>query len=322
MIRTDEPFHKNQFLEEVTQDLRRSPKRLNSKYFYDKTGDALFQRIMACPDYYLTRCETEIFDAHAPAIAELLDVSGESFDLIELGAGDASKTIRLLNALTARKSRFNYVPIDISSSIIEFLKLKLGELFPDMNVQGLNGEYLDMLNKVHESSDRRKVLLFLGSTIGNMEPPRALQFCKELRARLDPGDRMLIGFDLKKHPARILAAYNDAAGLTKQFNLNLLVRINRELGGDFDLDQFDHYPVYHPETGAAESFLVSIKDQSVHIGESLFFFRKDEVIHMEISQKYDLPSIENMALEAGFQMIAAIKDSRNWFVDAIWECTG
>lgn len=319
MTRLLDPDQKNQFLNEVIHDLKQSPKRLNSKYFYDATGDALFQKIMACPDYYLTRCETEIFDAHATDIAEMLDAGSDPFDLIELGAGDASKTIKLLRALKDRKCTFSYIPIDISSSIIRFLKQKLGDLIPDLPVQGLNGEYLEMLNYAQRTSTRRKVVLFLGSTIGNMEPQRALHFCRELHSRLNPGDRILIGFDLKKHPARVLAAYNDAGGLTKEFNLNLLRRINRELEGDFDLDQFDHYPVYHPETGAAESFLVSLKDQSVHIAENLFFFRKNEVIHMEISQKYDLPSIENMALEAGFQMIAAIPDSRLWFVDAIWE---
>jgi dimethylhistidine N-methyltransferase len=309
-----------QFLAEVIQDLNQTPKRLNSKYFYDSTGDVLFQRIMGCGEYYLTRCEAEIFEKHGEEIATCLRNGNSDFDLIELGAGDASKTIHLLRALARAKSNFTYVPIDISSSIIQHLETNLTAEIPGLTVKGLNGEYLEMLKKAHRESSRRKVILFLGSNIGNLTPGAALNFCKEIRATLNEGDRLLIGFDLKKHPATILAAYNDASGYTRAFNLNLLHRINRELGGNFIPDQFDHYPTYDPVTGACKSYLVSTVKQEVRIGEQSFAFGKDEVIHMEISQKYSRSEIENMAQEAGFSVAASFTDSRDWFVDSIWSC--
>ena len=315
-----ETVPQQQFLDEVIRDLSREPKRLSSKYFYDAAGDALFQQIMACPEYYLTRCETEIFETHAPAIAALLDTQDGPFDLIELGAGDGSKTVKLLTAFQQQESDFTYIPIDISSSIIQFLKERLSELMPDLKVQGMNGEYLDMLNQIHDRSAHRKAVLFLGSTIGNMTPESALNLCREMRKRLDAGDRILMGFDLKKHPAMILAAYDDVQGFTREFNLNFLRRINRELGGNFAVEQFDHYPCYDPLSGACMSFLVSRIDQNVQIADRSFSFRKNEVIHMEISQKYSQEEIRKMAGEAGFRPVKDFVDSRNWFLDAIWEC--
>jgi dimethylhistidine N-methyltransferase len=315
-----ETAQQQQFLEEVLRDLSSEPKRLSSKYFYDAAGDALFQQIMACPEYYLTRCETEIFDTNASGIAALLDVHDGPFDLIELGAGDGSKTVKLLDAFQQLKSDFTYIPIDISSSIIQFLKENLAQQMPALKVQGMNGEYLDMLNQIHDRSTHRKVVLFLGSTIGNMTPNAALNLCREMRQRLDPGDRILIGFDLKKHPAMILAAYDDVQGFTREFNLNLLRRINRELDGNFAVEQFDHYPCYDPLSGACMSFLVSRVNQHVQIADSDFHFKMNEVIHMEISQKYSPDQVRKMAADAGFRPVADFMDARNWFLDAVWEC--
>jgi uncharacterized SAM-dependent methyltransferase len=158
----------------------------------------------------------------------------------------------------------------------------------------------------------------MGSNIGNMPVPEATQFCKTLREHLNPGDMVLIGFDLKKSPKIILAAYNDSEGITKRFNLNLLLRINRELEGNFDVSQFDHYATYDPETGACKSYLISLKDQIVTIGKETIRFVKDEYIYMEISQKFTIMQTDQMAANTGFRPIDRFFDIKKWFVDAVW----
>ena len=176
-----------------------------------------------------------------------------------------------------------------------------------------------MLEKAASISDKRKVVLFLGSNIGNMQVSEAMDFCRELRNHLSEGDMVLIGMDLKKNPATVLAAYNDKGGITKRFNLNLLERINRELNADFDLTKFDHYPTYDPETGACKSYLVSTEDQEVIINkkESVKFL-KDECIYMEISQKFSISQTDQMARHSGFRPVARFFDNKKWFVDAVW----
>ncbi|RYG34439.1 MAG: L-histidine N(alpha)-methyltransferase, partial [Chitinophagaceae bacterium] len=288
--------------------------------FYNQTGDKLFQEIMGSEEYYVTRCEAEIFQTHAREIATVLKNDLNEFDLIELGAGDASKTIHLLEKLHNMGCHFQYVPIDISASMIRYLEQMLPEMLPGMVIKGLTGEYLDMLYKAAKLSTRKKVVMFLGSNIGNMNSAEALIFLKKVRAALDIGDRMLIGFDLKKDPATILAAYNDASGFTREFNLNLLMRINRELGADFDIHQFEHFPTYDPISGSCRSFLVSKQQQKVHLADEVLDFKEGEIIDMELSQKYDLHEINSMAESCGFLTSGVFMDSREWFVDTIWEC--
>lgn len=311
---------KTLFLEEVLSGLRSIPKKLEAKYFYDQTGDMLFQKIMDCDEYYVTRCESEIFQTYARAIATSLNDDFEEFDLIELGAGDATKTIHLLKEFIRMDCNFSYFPVDISESIIQYLERELPAKVPGLVVKGLNGEYLEMLKMANKRSHRKKAILFLGSNIGNMNSLKALEFLKEVRATLNTGDKILIGFDLKKDPATILAAYNDLTGYTRAFNLNLLERINRELNGTFDISQFAHYPTYDPISGECKSFLVSGQDQRVFIANQPISFKKGEVIYMELSQKYDLQEIQNIANAAGFVPRSIFTDSRKWFVDSIWEC--
>ena len=289
----------SKFLRDVLKGLERKPKKLDSKYFYDAKGDKLFQHIMDCPEYYITRCEAEIFSILSEAIAAELAASFEAFDLIELGAGDASKTVYLLQELLKARADFKYFPVDISRSIIDYLQYELPNKVPGLDVEGLNGEYVEMLKEANRVSGRRKVVLFLGSNIGNMDAGEALNFLIEVRTNLNPGDKLLIGFDLKKHPAIVFSAYNDHSGYTKAFNLNLLERINRELGGNFELSRFDHYPTYDPITGACKSYLVSNSKQQVLIAGRRFMFEEGEVIVMELSQKYDLQEIESLAKASG-----------------------
>jgi L-histidine N-alpha-methyltransferase len=308
-----------QFYDDVITGLKSTPKHLNSKYFYDANGDKLFQDLMNCEEYYPTNCELEIFAEKTTEIGNAMIADGTSFDLIELGAGDAKKSSYLLKYLLEQKADFTYLPIDISDNVISFLNITLPVILPGLQITGLNGEYFDMLKSAAENSDRRKVVLFLGSNIGNMPVDEAIDFCREIRKYLLPGDRVLMGIDLKKSPKTILAAYNDKGGITKNFNLNLLERINRELNADFDLTQFDHYPVYDPETGACKSYLVSLNDQVVKInGKEDIHFLKDEYIFMEISQKYTVGQTNHMATVTGFKTLNHFYDSKKWFTDAIW----
>lgn len=310
---------KSRFLEDVVAGLTSEPKRLQSKYFYDAEGDRLFQQIMNCPEYYLTNCEMEIFTRQTNSLAAAMLEGGQPFDLIELGAGDATKSSHLLKNLLNQQADFTYVPIDISGHVISSLNATLPLSLPGLKIKGLNGEYFDMLEKAAKLSDSRKVVLFMGANIGNMPVADATAFCNELRKHLNPGDMVIMGFDLKKDPETILAAYNDSQGITKRFNLNLLTRINRELGADFDAGSFHHYAMYDPETGSCKSYLVSLKDQDVHIPDTeLIHFNKNEYVFMEISQKYTPEQVTQFAQKADFKTVNNFFDSKNWFVDTVW----
>jgi len=307
-----------QFYEDVITGLGATPKYLSSKYFYDAIGDKIFQELMACGEYYPTNCELEIFSEKTAEICDAIIADGDAFDLIELGAGDATKSAYLLGYLLEKQADFTYLPIDISDNVISYLNVTLPVTLPGLQMNGLNGEYFQMLEKAAALSNKRKVVLFLGSNIGNMESAEAEGFCRELRNHLSDGDMLLIGFDLKKNPATILAAYNDKEGITKRFNLNLLERINRELGGNFDTEIFAHYPTYDPESGACKSYLVSLEDQDVTIGDETISFAKDEYIFMEISQKFTVEQTNTIATTALFKPVYHFFDGEKWFLDAIW----
>lgn len=307
------------FRDDVLSGLRNQPKQLHPKYFYDEKGVALFQRIMEMPAYYLTACELEIFREKTAELAAVLHAEQEPFDLIELGAGDATKSSFLLQHLVRQQAAFRYMPIDISGEVLLALRDRLAQELPELPVVPLHGEYLDMLREAAERSNRRKVILFLGSNIGNMELEEAHGFCRLVNRQLNVGDTMLIGFDLQKNPHTVLAAYNDKEGLTAAFNLNLLERINRELDADFHIEQFRHYQTYDPLDGGCRSYLVSLVDQTVNIGDERISFAVNEPIAVEISRKYTALEIDRMAIESGFAPITQIADSKNWFVDAIWQ---
>ena len=307
-------------MEDVLKGLSAPEKFLQSKYFYDAKGDVLFQQIMASKEYYPTDCEMEIFTEKTDELAALLVGQNSEFDIVELGAGDATKSVYLLQGLLDRKINFTYFPVDISSNVIDLLQRQLPEKLPALQLQGLNGEYFTMLEKAKHLSDKIKVVLFLGGNIGNVPLAKAGDFCKSLRNHLDVGDLVLIGFDLKKDPLTILNAYNDSGGFTRQFNLNLLLRINRELQANFIIENFYHYPTYDPATGACKSYLVSNKQQRVNIAANTFAFAEGEAIFMEIAQKYTVEQTDALAKESGFTPIAHVYDSKQWFLDTIWQC--
>ncbi|WP_263603217.1 L-histidine N(alpha)-methyltransferase [Chryseobacterium sp. PET-29] len=314
-----EKNNSDHFLNDVLTGLQSDPKHLSSKYFYDKTGDELFQKIMAMPEYYLTRCELDIFKNKTSGLAEAIRSDEQPFDLIELGAGDAMKSTYLLKYLSEKRADFTYMPIDISGNILSVLENNLKDKLPEINIKTLEGEYFQMLKKAMKLSSRRKVILFLGGNIGNMTSKEAEKFCTSLHQLLNSEDIVLIGFDLKKNPFTVLNAYSDKSGITAEFNLNLLTRINRELGGNFDIEQFEHYESYDPITGACRSFLISLKNQQVKIEEETIDFAENEVIDMEVSQKFSKSDIEYLAEKSGFSITRNISDSKEWFIDSIWK---
>jgi dimethylhistidine N-methyltransferase len=310
---------KTEFEQAVLKGLGSNPKFLSSKYFYDAEGDKLFQQIMACPEYYLTRCEMEIFSQQTGALAHEILRKHNNFDIVELGPGDATKSIYLLQHLKKQGLNFTYYPVDISKNIVHDLEETLPKQIAGLKVHGLNGEYLEMLKAANQHSQKAKLVLFLGSNIGNFSPEEAVWFLKSVHKQLRPGDLLLMGVDLKKNPKQILAAYNDKGGITLAFNLNLLERINRELQAGFDIAAFDHYPTYNPVTGACRSYLVSLKKQQVRIGGRTIAFLPYEPVYVELSQKYAVAEIDDMALQTGFKPLSHFYDSQGWFLDALWE---
>jgi L-histidine Nalpha-methyltransferase len=308
------------FARHVVKGLSRSPKSLSSMYFYDAEGSRLFQRITELEEYYLTRCEAEILETHAAEIVAA--VLPGPFRLVELGAGDGQKSEILVRRLLDAGLSFEYVPIDICRKSVADLAAAFSSRFNgSLRVRGIVAEYFNGLASLGWAGRRPNFVLFLGSSIGNFSHAGALQFFRRLRESLRPGDFVLVGFDLKKDLEILHRAYNDSEGVTRLFNLNLLERINRELGGQFDRGRFAHYGAYNIRKACMESWLVSLVDQEVPIhalGRS-FSFRAWEGIHVECSHKYDLSQIESFASAAGFRVQKHFFDRRRWFVDSLWQ---
>ncbi|MGW9685364.1 L-histidine N(alpha)-methyltransferase [Flagellimonas sp. 2504JD1-5] len=303
------------FEQEVYEGLTAFPKHLSSKYFYDEIGDKLFQDIMAMPEYYLTNCEFDILESNKEKIAELFKKDGEPFSLFELGAGDGKKTKVLLQHFVEQQMQFDYRPIDISQNALNQLEASIKEEIPQVEINTLQGTYFETLRDIGNANGRRKVILFLGSNMGNLLHPQAIEFLKNMRDSINEDDLIFMGLDQKKNPQTVLDAYNDATGITEAFNKNILTRINTEMGGDFDLDKFSHWEVYDPETGTAKSYLVSQETQMVRIESLDLEIRLNawETIHTEISQKYDDSIVEWLAEQANLNIVAHFTDDKQWF---------
>ncbi|WP_222931770.1 L-histidine N(alpha)-methyltransferase [Hymenobacter lutimineralis] len=302
----------------VREGLSRLPKTLSSMYFYDDEGSRLFQQIMQLPEYYPTRTEMAIFTEQGAAIGQALaSQPGQPFRLVELGAGDGSKTKVLLQELLAQGADFTYAPVDISGGALAGLAQSLSQELPQLRVEPIEADYFSALAGLH--THEPKVVLFLGSNIGNFLPADRQEFLQQLASHLTPADRLLIGFDLQKDPRIIRAAYDDSQGVTAAFNLNLLHRFNRELGADFDLTAWEHYTDYDPLSGAVRSFLVSRRAQTVQFPEADFAcrFAAWEVIHTENSYKFSRPQIETMARAAGLRVQHFFTDERQYFADVV-----
>ena len=307
------------FSRDVRRGLAARPRSLSSKWFYDARGDELFQAIMATPEYYLTGAETEIYRSAAPVL--LAALGDEPFDLVELGAGDGSKTQHLIEQFIAAGADFAYRPIDISSHALEILGELVYRRWPRLAFSPERGDYFTALDRLGRHNTRRaRLVLFPGGNVGNFTPDEAARFLIHLRSFLRTGDLLFIGFDLKKDPAVILAAYNDPTGNTAAFNLNLLARINRELGANFELDNWRHWETYNPVSGAARSFLVARDACTVTIPDhpETYKFEAAEAIDVEISQKYSRNEIRSLADDSGYTFVENLEDDEGMFADSLW----
>lgn len=297
-----------EFRADVLHGLGSRPRSLPCRYFYDDIGSDLFEQITDLEEYYPTRTERAIMDQHAAEMASLL---GPNCLLLEYGSGSSSKTRMLLDHLPEPAG---YVPLDVSGGHLHRSAAALRAEYPGLEVLPLCADFTRPLRvpRPKRRADRR-VVYFPGSTIGNFTPRAALTLLRRTARRCGPGGGLLLGVDLQKDPRVIEAAYNDARGVTAAFNRNLLARINRELGGDFDLDQFAHRAFYCTERGRIEMHLVSRRDQRVHIGNAEFSFTCGETIHTENSHKYRLGDLRALARDGGFEMVQSWTDERNFF---------
>src|SRR5918997_1740759 len=310
-----------EFANDVARCLTSNNKYLSPKYLYDKVGSQLFEQICLQPEYYLTRTEASLLNKYAPFISKL---AGSNIKIIELGSGSSSKTAILLSYLSSQKKRIYYFPIDISSSILVESERKLKSQFPNASIIGIRSEYETGIDRAsaecmaigeNKQIPYTKLILFLGSSIGNFELIEAKSLLRSIRQKLHTNDFLLVGFDLQKDESVLNAAYNDKTGITAKFNLNLLARINRELGGNFELGKFEHCAFYNREQHRIEMHLVSKTDQQLYIGalDKTFFLKKDESIHTENSYKYSLSQIASLAEGCGFRIEKNFTDKKRWF---------
>jgi L-histidine Nalpha-methyltransferase len=300
------------FAEDVRTGLTASPKQLACRYFYDDEGSQLFERICDLPEYYLTRAEREILVKHADRIAGGVP---DGVTLIELGSGSAAKTRLLIEALQRRRAALRYVPIDISATMLEESSWALIADYAELTIAAVAGEYEEGVALLPSLTASPRLVLWLGSNIGNLDRRAAAEFLGRLHARLDADDRVLCGIDLRKDPGELERAYDDSQGVTARFNLNLLVRINRELGGRFDPSGFRHRAVYDADEGRVAIFLVSERRQTVSIDRLglEISFAEGEAIHTEDSFKYSVAEIDALAAQAGFRVDARWLDGARRF---------
>ena len=324
------------FARHVAEGLAAPQAYLSSRFIYDERGSALFREIMALDEYYLTRAETEILTREAGALVRLFGGDGgrRPVEIVELGAGDGSKTELLLREGLRQNVPLTYRPVDISGDILRVLTGRLADRLPALRVDPIEATYDAALARLRASATRvetasgadpagvpRRVVLFLGSNIGNFDYAAARAFCAGILGALRPGDLFVMGVDLRKDPRRILRAYDDARGVTARFNLNLLHRVNRELGGAIDVAQWGFYPLYNPESGEVRSYLYPRSEQRVTLPELGVdrAFAPGEVIHTEVSRKYLPRELAALAAASGGRVVADLRDARGDFADVVWE---
>ncbi|HXG59258.1 MAG TPA: L-histidine N(alpha)-methyltransferase [Thermoanaerobaculia bacterium] len=306
------------FAESVRRGLTSKPKSLEPRFFYDPLGSALFDAICHLPEYYVTRAEWEVLSSRAE---EIVTAAGLPDRIIEIGSGSARKTRLLLDALASRKPAFEYVPIDIDAATLTAAGRLLLQDFPSMTITAVAADFRDPSHALAglPRSPGRTLVLFLGSTIGNLDPGAAVAMLQNTRRLLAPGDALLLGADLRKPKAVLEPAYDDPLGVTAAFNLNLLQRINRELGGHFRLLAFSHLAFFNEEESRIEMHLVSRERQSVAI-DALGItvpFEEGESIHTENSYKYDDVMMDRFARESHFEPRRTWFDSHRWFADVL-----
>lgn len=298
--------------DDVRAGLTGPTKSLPCKYFYDEAGSKLFEQICGVPEYYLPRVEISILKAHA---ARMIELCPPDLSLVELGCGNSTKTRYLIDACLARQRDLTFHGIDIAPECLEKGARRLLRHYSQLRVIGLVGEFADGLNYLAGEPGGARLVVFLGSTIGNFDENELTGFLRMLRASLRTDDRLLLGIDLLKAPAVLEAAYDDAQGVTAKFNLNLLVRINRELSADFDLSGFRHRAVFNPPRGRVEMHLVSQRDQRVRIGglDLEVSFRAGEMIHTENCYKHSFAGMRTLLAQNGFRTVVPFTDTKEMF---------
>ena len=300
------------FAQDVAAGLSATPKRISSKYLYDEVGSALFDTITVLPEYYLTRAETEILREWGWQMVRVLDAP---IDFLELGSGSAVKTRLLIEEALRVQGRLRYSPIDISTEALRASSQALVDAYSGLSVRAYAGDYFDVLASRALRFDRRVLAMFMGSNIGNYEPGQAAAVLSLLRDALRPGDGLLIGTDLKKDPSVIELAYDDPAGVTAAFNRNLLARMNRELGANFDVKSFD-YRVHYDETrGAVDAYLESRNAVKVRVRQLKLDlkFAAGERIHTESAYKFAQSDVAKLAAASGFKVASSWSDRRRRF---------
>ena len=296
------------FLAEVLIGLHKPQKELPSKYFYDERGSQLFERICGLKEYYITRIEASIMQAH---IEEMVGLIGPNVLVIEHGCGNCGKVRFLIERL---HDPVAFIPIDISQEQLLHMAKELTSIYPRLQVLPVCADYTSNFElPIPKQTSKRTVVYFPGSTISNFDPIPAKHFLEHVANLCGPDGALLIGVDLKKDPAVLHSAYNDNEGITAAFNLNLLERINQELDSDFQPDGFQHYAFYNPRESRIEMHLVSQRDQVVHINGETISFARGESIWTESSYKYNLDEFEQMATAAGFRVERVWVDERQWF---------
>jgi L-histidine Nalpha-methyltransferase len=301
VVATDVDDRRAAFAEDVRRGLTATPKTLPCVYFYDDKGSQLFEAICELPEYYLTRAEAEILGQRA---SEIVAAAGSGIELVELGSGSATKTRLLIDAILDRQPDLLYRPIDISRAALDDSAATLGGAYPRLTIEGVEGEYAEGIRRLGEDADAPRLILFLGSNIGNMSPEEAVTFLTAIRANVRDVDTMLIGMDLRKDADVLERAYDDSQGITAAFNMNVLERANRELAADFDLAAFRHASRYDADEGRVEMHLVSEKAQVVDITPLglRVEFDEGETIHTENSYKYAPEQIDDIARRAGWRV--------------------
>ncbi len=306
----------NPFLSEVLAGLAQHPRALPSRWFYDARGSQLFQWITNLPGYYLTRVEREILAEHADAL--LAPLPGPDCTVVDLGAGDGHKTHLLLRRLAGRAA-VTYAPVDVSEAALEEAGARVRQELPAVRVRPVQAGWGEALARLARApGGGARLVLFLGSSVGNLEQAEAIALLRQVRRALRPGDHLLIGFDLVKPLPLLLAAYDDPQGVTRAFNLNLIQRMNRELGTSLDLEAFRHRALWDPVRPAMESWLELLRPQEVRLAGRVVRLAAGERIRTEISCKYTGAQISALAAAARFTEVARFQDARGWFADALW----
>ncbi len=319
-LSTSSYVDKNNFAKDVMIGLSEDNKHIDSKYFYDYFGSNLFEQICVQPEYYPTRVEFDIIRENTDMIQQCLGIN-EPINIIELGSGSSKKTRKILEHYLSFQKKLNYLPIDISKNILVETTERLSTELSNLNVHFINEEYHEGIKnakrylKLLSNDHYKNLILFLGSSIGNFEFFDASIFLKKIRNEMNKDDFILIGFDLQKDKEILENAYNDKSQITSKFNLNLLFRINRELDGEFNLDDFSHFAFYNQDYKRIEMHLVSNKNQNIKINHinKTFQFKENEKIHTENSYKYNKKMIQQLANLSGLQIIKEFTDKDNLF---------